>query len=318
MEAAFFDLDKTVIARASMVAFGGPFYREGLISRRTVARALWGQLIYLHLGASEQKLARMRESVLALTKGWHQAKVRRIVAETLEDTVQPIIYQEALDLIAEHRAAGRTVFIVSASPEEIVAPLAGFLGVDRAIASVATVDADGRYTGEMDVYAYGPFKADLMRNLAAKEGIDLAASYAYSDSYTDLPMLEVVGHPVVVNPDRPLLKVAREQGWEVQSFTRPVRLRDRMPVPRTPRSAAVTGGVVVAAAGGATAVWWWLLRDRTRHEPMPPPWWAWPAVWVVTGSDWARRRVGGGPWATARPAASWRRRSQVRRGWRAG
>jgi HAD superfamily hydrolase (TIGR01490 family) len=318
-EAAFFDLDKTVIARASMVAFGGPFYREGLISRRTIARALWGQLIYLHLGASEQKLARMRESVLALTKGWHRDKIRRIVAETLEVTVQPIIYQEALDLIAEHRAAGRAVFIVSASPEEIVAPLAGFLGVDRAIASVATVDEDGRYTGEMDVYAYGPFKAEIMRDIATREGIDLAASYAYSDSYTDLPMLEVVGHPVVVNPDRPLQKVARDRDWEVRSFTRPVRLRDRMsaPLPTTPRSAALTGGVV--AVGGATLIWWWI---RTRPEPPPPPpWWARAAR--STGSA-----VSAIPAETVvqvvrlvratRPGASWRRRSRVRRGWRAG
>src|SRR6476659_6416442 len=89
-EAAFFDLDKTVIARASMVAFGHPFYREGLVSRRTVARALWGQLIYLHLGASEQKLARMRESVLALTKGWDRERVRSIVVDTLESVLEPI------------------------------------------------------------------------------------------------------------------------------------------------------------------------------------------------------------------------------------
>ena len=94
--------------------------------------------------------------------------MRAIVAETLEQIVQPITYQEALDLIDEHRAAGRLVFIVSASPEEIVAPLAGFLGVDRAIASVASVDEDGRYTGEMDVYAYGPFKAEAMRAIAAE------------------------------------------------------------------------------------------------------------------------------------------------------
>src|SRR2546421_886755 len=130
MEAAFFDLDKTVIAQASMVAFGRRFYHEGLISRATIVRGLYAQLIYLHLGASEQKLARMRESVLALTRGWERDRVRGIVAETLESVVEPIIYQEALDLIDEHRASGRRVFIVSASPEEIVAPMARYLGVD--------------------------------------------------------------------------------------------------------------------------------------------------------------------------------------------
>src|SRR5438105_3202918 len=123
VEAAFFDLDKTVIAKASMVAFGRPLYREGLISRRVLVRALYGQLVYMYLGADEKKLERMRDSVLALTKGWEQSKVRAIVEETLEEVVEPIVYDEALDLINEHKAAGRLVFIVSASPEEIVAPL---------------------------------------------------------------------------------------------------------------------------------------------------------------------------------------------------
>src|SRR4051794_24063183 len=263
MEAAFFDLDKTVIAKASMMAFGGPFYREGLLKRRTVLRGAYAHVVYLHLGASEQKLARIRESVLTLTRGWDQQRVRQIVAETLEEIVDPIIYREALDLIEEHRAAGRKVFIVSASPEEIVAPLARHLGVDEANSSRALVDEGGRYTGEMDVYAYGPYKSDLIREVAEREGIDLSASYAYSDSYTDLPMLEAVGHPVVVNPDRVLLKVAREREWEVRSFNHPVRLRDRMPAPRPAHTAV--GGVIVLA--GAGFLLWWRLSRRAASGP---------------------------------------------------
>ena len=140
MRAAFFDLDKTVIAKASIAAFGRPLYRGGLINRRLVARAVVSQIIYLHLGASEQKLARVRESMLILTKGWDRSQIREIVREALEDTVEPIIYAEALDLIEAHRAAGHKVYLVSASPEEIVAPLAEHLGVDGAIASRAVVD----------------------------------------------------------------------------------------------------------------------------------------------------------------------------------
>lgn len=269
MEAAFFDLDKTVIAKASMVAFGGPFYRAGLISRRHVARALYGQLVYMHLGASEQKLARIRESVLRLTRGWERERVRRIVRETLDEVVEPIVYAEAADLIAEHRAAGRRVFIVSASPEEIVQPLAEYLGADEAIASRAQVDEDGRYTGEMAFYAYGPFKAEAMQALAVAEDIDLAASYAYSDSYTDAPMLEVVGHPVVVNPDRVLLKLARERDWEVRYFNRPVPLRTRrVPTPPAGPTAAL-GGVAVAAT--AAALVWWRARGGRALPPPPPP-----------------------------------------------
>jgi phosphoserine phosphatase len=180
--------------------------------------------------------------------------VARIVRETLDDVVEPIIYAEALELIEQHQAEGRRTYIVSASPEEIVQPLAEYLGVDGAIASRAVVDLDGRYTGEMAFYAYGPFKAEAIDNLAMFEGIDLAASYAYSDSYTDVPMLEVVGHPVAVNPDRVLARLARERGWEIRQFTRPVRLRDRVPVPNLP-AAATVGGVALAVTGAAFLAW---------------------------------------------------------------
>ena len=263
MEAAFFDLDKTVIARASIAAFGRPLYRGGLVSRATIVRALASQLVYVHLGASEQKLARVREQALALTRGWDQREVSRIVRDALDEVVEPIIFAEALDLIEMHQAQGRKVYIVSASPEEIVQPLAEYLGVDGAIASRVEVDLDGRYTGEMEFYAYGPFKAEAIVDLADLEHIDLAGSYAYSDSYTDVPMLEVVGHPVAVNPDRVLARLAREHEWEVMQFTRPVRLRDRVrvPVPSLPAAAALTGGAL-AATGAVLFVWRLAQRGR--------------------------------------------------------
>jgi HAD superfamily hydrolase (TIGR01490 family) len=264
MEAAFFDLDKTVIAKASLMAFGRPFYREGLISRSTVMRGLWTQLIYLRLGASDQQLSRVRESVLSLTKGWEQHRVRQIVADALERVVEPITYVEALELIDRHRAAGRRIYLISASPAEIVEPLGRFLGVDESLASHACIDPDGRYTGEMDVYAYGPYKADLIRDVAGRDGVDLAASFAYSDSYTDLPMLEAVGHPVAVNPDRTLLRVARERGWDVQDFVRPVGLRDRQPA--GPRRAMVV--VMAGAAAVTTAA---VVLRRARRPSLDQP-----------------------------------------------
>ena len=252
MEAAFFDLDKTVIAKASVVAFGTPLYKEGLISRRTILRGLWGQLVYLHLGADEDRIARMRSSVLALTKGWEQERVRAIVEEALESVVAPIVYAEALELLRAHRAAGRLVVIVSASPEEIVGPLASYLGVDEAIASRAMIDADGRYTGTMAFDAFGGAKVEAMRDLARRRGVDLAESYAYSDSATDVPMLEAVGHPVAVNPDRELGRVAAERGWEVRVFARPVQVR---PTAGRALPVAALAGAAVAIGGGAA--WWW-------------------------------------------------------------
>ena len=267
LEAAFFDLDKTVIAKASMVAFGRPFYHGGLINRRTALRALYGELVYLHLGASEQKLNRIRESVLRLIKGWHRDRVCEIVAEAIEAIVEPIIFAEAADLIDWHHEQGRLVVIVSASPDEIVTPLSRFLGADDCIASKARVDDNGRYTGTMQFYAFGPFKAEAMDVLAAERGIDLAASYAYTDSYTDLPMLEAVGHPVAVNPDRVLNRYAREHDFEVLHFSQTVslwsRVRDRIgQVPPRPAIAASAGAVALGV--GAAAAGWWL--GSRRHE----------------------------------------------------
>ena len=264
-EAAFFDLDKTVIARASMIAFGRPFRRAGLLSRWVLVRALWGQLVYLWIGADEKKLTKTRDAALKLTRGWDQQKVRSIVRDTIDEVIEPIVFEEALELIRSHRADGRIVAIVSAAPEEVVQPLAEHLGADLAIGTRAKVDEDGRYSGELERYAYGPQKAEAVRELAGEMGIDLASSYAYSDSVTDLPMLEAVGHPVAVNPDRPLLRVARERGWDVVHFVKPVRLRDRVPTP-TPVQTAAGGGVSALVA--TVAIVWWRLR---REPPAPPP-----------------------------------------------
>lgn len=266
MEAAFFDLDKTVIAKASMVAFGRPLLRAGMISRWLLVRALWSQLLFHYLGADEERMRKFRESALRITRGWDQDRIRTLVGDTLIEVIEPIVYDEALELIREHQAAGRKVFIISASPEEIVDPLARYLGVDGAIASRARLDEDGRYTGEVDFYSYGPFKAEAILEVANWEGIDLARSYAYSDSITDLPMLEVVGHPVVVNPDRDLARIAKDREWTIRLFRIGVPLRERVPMP-PPRLAAAVATTATVAAAGVGALWWW----STKRTPPPPP-----------------------------------------------
>ncbi|MGD0741884.1 MAG: HAD-IB family hydrolase [Acidimicrobiales bacterium] len=264
-EAAFFDLDKTIIAKDAMAAFGGPLRKQGLMRRRSLAQVVLAQVIYLILGSNDRRLDRIRAAVLRLTKGWSQAEVVAIVNDALESVIEPIIYDEAMDLIDDHHSAGRRVVIVSASPSELVQPLGRRLGVDATIASEAAVDAAGCYTGELAFYAAGPQKAEAVRDYAARAGVDLARSYAYSDSLTDLPLLEIVGHPVAVNPDRGLAKVAEERGWEIESFIRPVRLRDRVrdrmrAVPPRPAIAIGTSTVVVGV--GAAALGWWLHSRR--------------------------------------------------------
>lgn len=260
MEAAFFDLDKTVIAKASMVAFGRPLRRAGLINRRLMARALWSGLLFHHFGADEERMRRYRESALRITRGWDRATIASMVSETLTDVIDPIVYAEALALFDEHRAAGRLVFLVSASPEEIVRPLGEYLGVDRTIASRAALDDMGRYTGEVDFYAYGPHKAEAIRAAAEELDIDLSASFAYSDSVTDLPLLRAVGRPHAVNPDRDLARVARIESWPILQFRHGVPLRERVSLPSSrwiETGAAIAGGV---AAG--VVIGWWIVARR--------------------------------------------------------
>lgn len=264
MEAAFFDLDKTIIARSSGHALGRSFLREGLIARSTLLKSLYAELIFQLMGADEARMDRMRAEAARLIAGWEADKVRSVVEEVLESVFSPLIYAEALDLLSAHRAAGRLLCIVSTSPEEVVSPLAKMLGVDRCISTRSRI-VDGVYTGELEFYAYGPFKAQAMQDLASDMGIDLDSSFAYSDSATDLPMLDAVGHPVAVNPDKGLRRVASERGWPVESFRKPVRLRGR--VPQLTGAEKTVGGTLAAAAVlvGVAAALWWVIKKNSRR-----------------------------------------------------
>ncbi|MFN8078929.1 MAG: HAD family hydrolase [Kineosporiaceae bacterium] len=261
--AAFFDLDKTIIARSSLFAFSRPFLAGGLITRRAVVRSAYAHFLFQVGGADHDQIERTREYLTALVTGWDVQQVRDIVAETLEQQIVPVVYREATDLIEEHHRAGRDVVIVSASGSEVVEPIGAMLGADHVIATRIMVD-QGVYTGEIDFYAYGENKAVAVRELAARRGYDLDASYAYSDSSTDLPLLEAVGHPHAVNPDRALRKEASMRGWPVLDFTQPMSLRDRLPrIGAPPRSVKVASG---ALAGGAVAAGLTYLVTRRRVQ----------------------------------------------------
>ncbi len=249
--AAFFDLDKTVIAKSSALAFGRPFYRDGLITRRDVVKAAYAQLMFRLGGADEHQMARIRDHVAELCRGWRVDQVRQIVNETLHELINPYVYAEAAALIEEHRAAGRDIVVVSTSGEEMVRPIAEQLGIADVIATRMVVE-DGRYTGEVAYYAAGPTKAEAARALAKERDYDLSLSYAYSDSISDVPLLEAVGHPTVVNPDRSLRRIAAERGWPVLEFRHPVplsrRLRDRPAVPVAAAAIGVGVGVAIGLA----------------------------------------------------------------------
>ncbi|MAS55282.1 HAD-IB family hydrolase [Nocardioides sp.] len=256
--AAFFDLDKTIIAKSSTLAFSKPFQAGGLISRRAVLKSVYAQFVFLVGGADHDQMEKLRAFMSSLVAGWDVATVREIVAETLHHVVDPIVYDEAVTLIAEHQLAGRDVVIVSASGTEVVEPIGVLLGADHVVASQLEV-VDGHYTGEIDYYAYAEEKARAVEALAAERGYDLTQCYAYSDSVTDIPMLAAVGHPHAVNPDRDLRKAAVERGWPVLVFTKPVALRSRVPLPPAkPTLAALAVGGAVAVGG----VVWVNVRKR--------------------------------------------------------
>ena len=188
--AAFFDLDKTIIAKSSTLAFSKPFFAQGLLNRRAVLKSSYAQFIFLLSGADHDQMDRMRTHLANMCTGWDVAQVKSIVNETLHDIVTPLVFAEAADLIAAHKLCGRDVVVVSASGEEIVGPIARALGATHAMATRMVVE-DGKYTGEVAFYCYGEGKVQAIRELAAREGYPLEHCYAYSDSITDLPMLEV-------------------------------------------------------------------------------------------------------------------------------
>ena len=275
--AAFFDLDKTVIAKSSTLAFGRPFFHGGLMNRRAVLKTAYAQFMFSLAGADAQQMERLRAQITAMCTGWDVATVHEIVRETLHEIVDPLVYAEAADLIEEHRAAGREIVIVSSSGADVVEPIGEMLGADRVVAT-RMIAVDGRYTGEIEFYAYGENKAEAMRQVAAESGYDLADCYAYSDSVTDLPMLSAVGHPTAVNPDRGLRRAALEHGWPVLQFSRPVSLRSRFAAPTTP--------VVTGAAMGAAVVG---LAWYARHRALRPAGGAAAPVPAAPGSRWRRR-----------------------------
>ena len=223
--AAFFDLDKTLISRSSTLAFSRPFYRHGLISRTAMIRGAFAQAVFRRAGADHERMERIRSQASQLCRGWQAERVREIVSRHLDDTIVPHLYAEARALVSGHHEAGRDVVVVSASGHEVVDPIAALLAADTVIATQMVI-ADGRYTGDVAFYAYGEAKAAKMRELAVQHGYRLADCYAYSDSITDLPMLEAVGHPTAVNPDRALRQVAVARNWPILSFSAPNRRRE--------------------------------------------------------------------------------------------
>ena len=217
--AAFFDLDRTLISSSSAFYFGIAAWRSKMIDTPTMVGDLSRAVSFKLFGATDERSETVRDRILAAVTGADQAELmalnEAIVPQMLE-RVRP----ESRGLIDMHHEAGRDCWIVSASPIEMVDPLAKALGMEGAIATTSEI-IDGQYTGRLEgPFVYGEGKAEAIEKLAAERGYDLRVSYAYSDSASDLPMMEMVGHPVAVNPDKPLEMVAHQRGWPMVIFSR--------------------------------------------------------------------------------------------------
>src|SRR3954454_4050967 len=246
--AAFFDLDKTLMAGSSGMVFARVANRKGFVPRGQLAR--WGldHLRYRLRGSSDEQTNAVLEVAKRIFAQIPELEVERMAPEVLAG-ILPRIYPQMLDEVHRHQDDGRPTFIVSAAGNDLVRTLAAVLGMEGGIGTRWAVGADGKYTGEMEgPFVYGKGKVEAMRGFAADHDIDMDSSYAYSDSVSDLPMLRSVGHAVVVNPDGPLLEIARQEDWRVMRFE------------KLGRKLAIVGATALAAAAGGAGA----LASRRR------------------------------------------------------
>ena len=250
---AFFDLDKTLIEGSSAIHFGRAAYRQGLMTRTQLARDLWANIQFRIRGSTDEGSEALRGRILEAIAGTRVRDLERLGHEVLAG-VLPRVYPEVLREAYEHQDAGRRVFIVTAASQEMAELMAHVLFFDGGIGTRSEV-RDGVYTGRPEgPFTYREGKAQAIRERAAEEGIDLAESYAYSDSESDLPMLRAVGHPVAVNPDAALERVAREEGWRIMRFDK---------LARRLRIATVAAAIALVGGGGGYLVG--ELRERSRR-----------------------------------------------------
>ena len=251
--AAFFDLDKTLIEGSSAIHFGRAAYKHGIVSRRQLARDAWANVKFRLNGSTDAGTDELRQRILDSITGQRTVDLARLGPDVLAG-ILPLLYREVIDEAYVHQDAGRTVYIVTAASQELADVLAHVLVLDGGIGMRSEV-RDGVYTGRLaGPFTYREGKAEAIRELAAREGIDLAESFAYSDSESDLPMMRAVGHPVAVNPDRELERVARQEGWRIMRFDKLGR--------RLRWASAVASVALVGGGGGYVAA-----RARRPRRP---------------------------------------------------
>lgn len=254
--AAFFDLDKTVLSTSASVALRHALVDAGLIGRRSAFRHLLGHVPYLLRGADEQRMQSMSTQLARVITGWNAQVLEETVRQALNRAIDPVVFGEALSLFSSYREQGVPIVIASASLEQMVRPIGQYLGADYTIGSQCALNADGTFTGELVSFNYLDQKAANCVALAQQNNWALEESFAYSDSVTDLPLLQAVGHPVAVNPDAALRRFATEYDWPIVSFRGVSKNQEERFV--NPLSVTL-GGIAVATVG---AIAWHRTRGR--------------------------------------------------------
>jgi len=253
--AAFFDVDNTIMRGASMFHLARGLYQRDFFTLRDIAGFAWQQLRFTLVGENMDHVAEIQERALTFVAGHSVAEMRAIGEEVYDELMADRIWPGTHALAKRHLAAGEPVWLVTATPVEVADVIAARLGLTGALGTVAE-SVDGIYTGRLvGEPMHGTAKADAVAALAEREGYDLAACSAYSDSANDIPMLSLVGHPSAVNPDARLLAHARANGWQVRDF-RTGRKAAKIGIP-----AAASAGALAGAVFGAVAV------NRRRNRP---------------------------------------------------
>jgi HAD superfamily hydrolase (TIGR01490 family) len=253
--AAFFDVDNTLMRGASIYHFARGLAARDMFTPLDLLKMTWVQVAYRLRGKEDSgHIDAVRQSALAFVADHKVADIVELGEQIYDETMARRIWQGTRDLALRHLAAGERVWLVTATPVELANILSSRLGLTGALGTVAEA-RDGVYTGALvGGLLHGEAKAAAVRALAAREGLDLALCSAYSDSANDLPMLQLVGHPHVVNPDSRLLAEAQQRGWPVHDF-RSGRRATLIALPVAAGLGALAGGIVAAA----------VLKRRRSH-----------------------------------------------------